>query len=257
MKISILTPSFNSGKYLQRAIDSVLNQECDNWEHIVVDGGSEDGTVDILKKNNHIIWISEPDRGQSDAMNKAFKMSEGDILGYLNADDEYQEGAFSKVIQFFNDNPNVDFLTGTVNRIYSEYEKYHGPRKQLMSILNLRPLTFPLNPVCYFYRRKVQEQIGEFPLENHFTMDYWFLLRVYRDYKPTVVDTVFGNYYYENNKSSDAKRSRISLRKVRNAFLYENPAVAFKYFGTQLYRICEKIILQFTNKLIGLLRISN
>ena len=105
MKISILTPSFNSAQYIERAIKSVMDQNYDDWEHIVVDGGSNDGTVEILKKYTHIKWISEPDRGQSDAMNKAFAMSRGDIIGYLNADDTYEPNIFKIIVEYFNNNP--------------------------------------------------------------------------------------------------------------------------------------------------------
>ena len=76
MKISVLTPSYNSGKYLQRAIDSVLKQSYTNYEHIISDGGSTDDSVEIIKKHKDIIYVSEKDRGQSDAMNKAFDMNQ-------------------------------------------------------------------------------------------------------------------------------------------------------------------------------------
>ena len=102
MKISILTPSYNSGKYIERAIESVVDQGYDNWEHIIVDGGSTDGTAVILKKYPHLKWISEPDKGQSDAMNKAFEMSNGDIIGYLNADDWYELSIFSLIADVFS-----------------------------------------------------------------------------------------------------------------------------------------------------------
>jgi glycosyltransferase involved in cell wall biosynthesis len=101
LKISIITPSFNSVNYIERAIKSVLSQDYDNWEHIIVDGGSMDGTLEILKKYPHLVWVSEPDRGQSDAMNKGFQMSTGEIIGYLNADDWYKEDALQYVNDFF------------------------------------------------------------------------------------------------------------------------------------------------------------
>ena len=85
--ISVLTPSYNSSTTLERCIASVLDQNVNDFEHIVVDGGSSDDTLRILKKYEHVKWISEPDRGQSDAMNKAFSMSSGDIIVFLNADD--------------------------------------------------------------------------------------------------------------------------------------------------------------------------
>ena len=89
MKISIITPSFNQGKYIEQTILSVLNQSYKNFEHIICDGGSTDGTVDVLKKYKHLIWVSEEDEGQSDALSKALSMSSGDIIGWINSDDYY------------------------------------------------------------------------------------------------------------------------------------------------------------------------
>jgi glycosyltransferase involved in cell wall biosynthesis len=86
--ISIITPSFNSGKYIERAIQSVLCQEYDNWEHIIVDGGSTDGTLEILKKYSHLKWTSEPDKGIYDAMNKGIDMARGEWVYFMGADDE-------------------------------------------------------------------------------------------------------------------------------------------------------------------------
>ena len=100
-KISVITPCFNASKYLKEAIISVLRQDYPNFEHIIVDGKSTDGTLEIIKNYNHIIWISEPDDGQSDAMNKGFHMSSGEVIVYLNADDYFLPGAFKKVIPYF------------------------------------------------------------------------------------------------------------------------------------------------------------
>ncbi len=85
-KISVLIPSFNQGKYIEENIQSVLNQNYPNFEHIIIGGGSSDNTVGILKKYPHLIWVSEPDEGQSDALNKGVDMATGDIIGWINSD---------------------------------------------------------------------------------------------------------------------------------------------------------------------------
>ena len=98
LKISVITPSLNSGKYIERAIQSVLEQSYANFEHIVVDGLSSDNTVEILKRYPHIKWISEKDNGQSRAMNKGFAMATGDVIVYLNTDDYFYPEVFSTVV---------------------------------------------------------------------------------------------------------------------------------------------------------------
>jgi glycosyltransferase involved in cell wall biosynthesis len=121
MKISILTPSFNSGKYIKRAIESVLIQQYKNFEHIIADGGSTDKTLSIIQSYEHLVYTSGPDLGQSDAMNKAFKMSNGDIIVYLNADDEFLPKAFDEIVSAFESNPNADIVVG--NLIYKTESK--------------------------------------------------------------------------------------------------------------------------------------
>lgn len=110
-RISIITPSYQQGKYIERAIKSVMDQDYSNIEHIIIDGGSSDNTLDILRKYPHIKWISEKDEGQSDALNKGFRMATGDIIGWLNCDDYYEQDAFSRVAQALSDR-EVDAVYG-------------------------------------------------------------------------------------------------------------------------------------------------
>jgi glycosyltransferase involved in cell wall biosynthesis len=105
-RISIITPTLNRASYLERAILSVLSQNYPDLEYIVVDGGSNDGTLEILKKYSaEVQYVSEKDRGQSDAINKGLRIASGDILGYINSDDEYEPGALLHVGRFFQQNP--------------------------------------------------------------------------------------------------------------------------------------------------------
>ena len=118
-KISVITPSYNARRFIEDAIRSVIGQGYPNFEHIVVDGGSSDGTVDILLKYPHVKWVSEPDRGQSDAMNKGFAMSSGDIIVYLNADDYFEPGAFRTASDYLGARKGCYFLVGKC-RVLSE-----------------------------------------------------------------------------------------------------------------------------------------
>jgi glycosyltransferase involved in cell wall biosynthesis len=97
--VSVVTPSLDQGRYIEDAIRSVSTQDYPRIEHIVVDGGSKDGTLDVLRRHEHLRWLSEPDRGQSQALNKGFAMAKGEIFGWLNADDVYLPGAIAAGVQ--------------------------------------------------------------------------------------------------------------------------------------------------------------
>jgi glycosyltransferase involved in cell wall biosynthesis len=113
--ISIVTPSLDQVAFLADAVDSVATQDHPALEHIVVDAVSTDGTVDYLRSRPDLTWTSEPDEGQSDALNKGFLRARGDIIGWLNADDRYLPGAFAAVAQHFADHPETDVLYGDIN----------------------------------------------------------------------------------------------------------------------------------------------
>src|SRR3990172_6415995 len=112
--VSIVTPSYNQGKYLERTIQSVLEQNYPNLEYIIIDGGSTDESVETIKKYERFLkyWVSEPDRGQSHAINKGFKHATGDLLTWLNSDDIYMPGALHKLAELAADNPQASVFVG-------------------------------------------------------------------------------------------------------------------------------------------------
>jgi glycosyltransferase involved in cell wall biosynthesis len=113
MKISIVTPSFNQGQFLSDAIESVASQNYSNKEHIIIDAQSTDKTLEVIKSYEHLPhlkWVSEPDQGQADAINKGFKMASGDVVAWLNADDYYLADTFSKVANIFERNSQTNIV---------------------------------------------------------------------------------------------------------------------------------------------------
>ena len=214
-KISILSPSFNSEGTIEKAILSVLRQGYPNFEHIIFDGGSKDNTVEILKKYPHVKWVSEPDKGQSDAMNKAFNASTGDIIAYLNVDDYFQRGAFLKVAKAFEENPESEIVVGNLFFDFADHTFMRKPETDYKKIMLPFRYMFPINPVSYFYKRNVQQKVGPFPIDNHFTMDYWFLLKAYQNHKLTKIEDFLGTFCMNGyNKTSNADNRKNTHHRV-------------------------------------------
>ena len=113
LKISIVTPSFNQAAFLEETIDSVLSQRDPNLEYVIIDGGSTDGSIDIIRRHAARLahWVSEPDKGQYDAINKGFAKVTGDVMAWINSDDKYTPWCFSIVREIFSRFPEVDWLT--------------------------------------------------------------------------------------------------------------------------------------------------
>ena len=170
-------------------------------------------------------------------MNKCFRKSSGDIIVYLNADDEFAPGAFRKVIDVFSSGL-VDMVIGDLMHVLPNQEpKRRVPQTGLLPTLHYWPCLFPLNPVSYFYTRKLQTEIGDFPVTNHYNMDYWFLLHAFKIARLAKIDEVLGTFYAIDNKSSDAERARRTSKMVRNQFLGENPLIAVKYLAYWLFKM--------------------
>jgi glycosyltransferase involved in cell wall biosynthesis len=205
--ISVITPCLNSVKYIGQAIESVKGQSYKNVEHVIVDGGSTDGTTDLLKQHHGIRWISEPDNGQAHAMNKGFQMSSGEIIVYLNADDYFYVGAFMAVLKLFNE--GAEFVIGKVRVVKDDGSFYiNDPNIRFKQMLKWwETNAFCHNPLGYFYRRKVQEDIGGFNTSNTFAMDLEFLLEASQRVNLSKVDYLLGVFrLHEGTKTNRSSR---------------------------------------------------
>ena len=209
-KISIITPSFNQGKFIERTIKSVVEQGYPSLEYIVVDGGSTDDTLDILRKyGRQLQWISEKDEGQADAINKGLRMATGDIVAFLNSDDTYEENTLRNVATFFTVNPSIMWLTGRC-RIIDEYDRevrrgitwYKNLFLHRYSFNALLVTNFISQPAT-FLRSEVLEEFGLFDKNQHLAMDYDYWLKIGEKYDPLILDEYLAMFrVYRSSKTS-------------------------------------------------------
>lgn len=202
MIISVITPSFQQGRFIERTIQSVLNQETDDIEYLIVDGGSTDETLSILKQyDGSLNWISEADDGQGHAVNKGIAKTTGDIIAWINSDDIYYPHAFTQVSSFFKANPDVAIVYGQADWI-DEFDNVISPYPT-------RPWNYrDLTKECYvcqpavFFKRALIEQLGGLDASLQYCMDYELWLR----YGQTVPFTYLpvklaGSRLYATNKT--------------------------------------------------------
>lgn len=201
--ISIITPTYNAEYCIENCIKNVIGQKCDTVEHIIVDGASTDTTVSLIKKYaekySHIRWISEPDQGQSDALNKGILMSKGKIIGILNADDYYEPKIIGEVVEIFSHLEEPSLLVGKCNVWGEESLRYiYTPRSlRLTSLLvgqKFHPT--PVNPAGYFYHRSLHDIVGLYDLNENYAMDFDFLYRAVQKANIVKVNKVLGNFNY-------------------------------------------------------------
>ena len=178
MKISIITATFNSGKTVRDTFVSVLNQTYNDYELIVVDGGSKDDTVEILRHyepifNGRMKWISEPDRGIYDAMNKGIAMATGDVVGILNSDDFYTSNGILRKVAITMQDKNIDAVYGDVHYVHD------NDLKKCVRYYSSKPFRrmwmrfgfMPAHP-SFYCRREVYERYGTFDLSYKVAADF-------------------------------------------------------------------------------------
>jgi glycosyltransferase involved in cell wall biosynthesis len=216
-KISIVTPTFNQAAFIEEALLSVKEQHYENVEHIVIDGASTDGTVEILRRYcgqpgwEHLRWISEPDRGQSDALNKGCQLITGDIVGWLNSDDRYRPRCFAEVVEAFNKNLPSDVVFGDYTMI-DEAGRFLRIRREiefsrfLLSYLHI--LYIPTT--SSFFRRRIFEEGNFFDVSLDNTMDYEYYLRLaQKGYRFQHVPELWADLRLHARSKSIAERGRV------------------------------------------------
>jgi len=182
MLVSIITPSFNQAKFLEETILSVLGQDYPGIEYIIVDGGSKDGSVEIIRQYEERLswWVSEPDLGQTDAINKGFSRAKGEILAWINSDDTYEPGAVSEAVDFLKKNPEVGLVYGDANFINAEGEVIGKFPSRQTDYKRLRRGYVHVAQQASFFRADLWKRVGPLDPSFYFAMDYDLWVRLAR-----------------------------------------------------------------------------
>lgn len=241
LKISVVTISYNQAEFLEACILSILNQKYSNLEYIIIDGGSKDGSVDIIKKyeNDLTYWVSEPDKGPANALNKGFSKATGDIYYYLNSDDVLMDGAFDRILEIVNNNPNYDIYYGNcfitderlvpIKRFYSEK----------WSLYNYLDKNVYIAQQATFIRASIFKEIGGFNEDNRVSWDGELLVDIslkggqfyqlsdflafFRIYDSSITGQVLGNDHFAKKyeQMHDVICNRVSYPFKKRSYLYQ------------------------------------
>ena len=208
VQVSIITPSYNQGNFLEETIQSVLTQTYSNIEYLVIDGGSSDNSVDIIKKYepNISYWISENDNGQADAINKGLKLATGSLLCWVNSDDTLYPDYVTDRVRQFENNPNIGMIYGDVDQGITPAAK--RIRKGIQTDINqmLKSTKCPIPQQSAMWRRIVIETIGYLDPQWHVLLDREYFTRIAAHYKIKYISGSVGFFRNHNQSKSVAEK---------------------------------------------------
>lgn len=216
-KISIVTPSYNQGRFLERTIQSVLSQNYINIEYILIDGGSTDGSVDIIKKYSQSLayWQSGPDQGQTDAIIKGMSMATGDILGYLNSDDVLLPGALEAMGETL-DSDQEQWAIGWSRIIDDNDNELCSRPVYPFSLSELWHNEYLIPQECTYFTRRLYEKVGGFDASFHYAMDMHAWLKMCSLARPLLIPQYIGCYrVHESQKTSRMDRYFHEVKKAK------------------------------------------
>lgn len=213
--ISIVTPSYNQSEFIEETIRSVLLQGYPNLEYIIIDGGSTDSSIEIIKKyqNYFSYWVSEPDKGPADAINKGWQKTSGEIIAYLNSDDLYLPRALADIAEAFHQNPNTKAICGNELKIDREGFVLAESNQKDVSRLSLLNLNFISQPST-FIKKTLLDSIGGINLSIKYTFDFELWLRVTRSSSIKSIPNLLSVTRWHNDTITRTKRSNIGSELV-------------------------------------------
>jgi len=244
--VSVITVCFNSEKYLEQTIQSVVNQTYDNIEYIIIDGGSTDNTLNTIKKYDNKIayWISEPDKGMYDAMNKGMRLMNGDIWACLNSDDQYYLDTLEKIVFYFSKDPNVDIIFGNLDFVTDNGEFIYRrffPKFNLNRIMRMNYSLSAISQPTIFLRRFVIENVGYFDTSYNYASDMDYFIRVGKSCRIQHINSTLTKFRLHSNALS----AKMMIKQLE-----EGHSISRKYTGNDDNKIMEfwdKLYLKLFN----------
>jgi glycosyltransferase involved in cell wall biosynthesis len=252
--VSIVTPSYNKGKFIEETILSIKNQTYPRIEHIIIDGGSTDDTVNIIKKYEgtyNMQWVSEPDEGQSDAINKGWRMSKGELLAYLNADDTYMPEAVETAVKFLVEHLDIMMVYGVCN-IINEHSEVIGQCSLMeLDLAELVCFHFGIPQPAVFFKRRVLDDIGYLDTNLHMAMDADLWIRIGLNFKTKNIPQLLANFrmcpgtksvdeaykfahdhlYILNKLFSNSELPKVVMASKRRAYSYAHLSIGLDYYS--------------------------
>ena len=242
--VSIVTPSFNQAEYLEETIRSVLAQDYPHIEYIVVDGGSTDGSVDIIREHESGLsgWISETDMGQTDAINKGFAMATGDILAWLNSDDTYLHGAVSKAVEFLTSNLHIGMVYGKAYYIDKKSEPVaHYPAAHT-DYEGLRRGITTIPQQTMFFRSTLWKMVGPLDSSFYYAMDYDLWTRIAAVSPIAFIPEFMANFRLHSASKSLTEANRCWPEMMRVHFRDGGSRFSILYLKYLVRRVVEPIM---------------
>ena len=215
-KISVITPSYNQAEFLERTIRSVVDQQYPNLEYIIIDGGSTDSSMDVIKAYAHKIhyWVSEKDNGQAAAINKGLRIATGEWVAWQNSDDVFYPGSFDAVMEVINENPDADVITGNIKLIDEKDNvirdiKYARPSYNAMLAEGM-----VLTNQAAFWRSNLHKKIGLLDESLDYAFDYEWFLRLIRGRKVVHLNRTLGGYRLHEQTKTNMHANQFTIENM-------------------------------------------
>jgi len=217
LSVTVVTPSFNQARYLEAAIRSVCLQDYPRLEYMIVDGGSTDDSVDIIKRYESKLawWVSEKDKGQTDAINKGFARAKGDILAWLNSDDTYEPGVVSAAVKYLQEHLEVGMVYGDANFINEEGRVIGKFASAQTDYRRLRQGYVHIPQQTMFFRAGLWKQVGPLDPSFYFAMDYDLWTRIAARSEIKYVPQTWANFRLHSSGKTIASDDRCWPEMIR------------------------------------------